>query len=146
MPSAILDGQARFGCSLVEFYRQPMLVLQAGRYGIMIAAPSEVDEGAEHALASVNALLDGTARWIATCPDCRIGAEYVWLAQPLMFCMACCNRALGGRWRRVDLPSERAEIERLLLLRSDPRTRSWTPGETLEQVAAANRLLAGGGV
>lgn len=145
MTAQILDGQARFQCSLVEFYRQPLLVVQAARYGIMIPPTSDVDDDAEPAYAYVNALSDGSVRWIANCPDCDMSAEYVWLATPLMFCMSCCNRALGGRWRRVEVPSDRAEIERLLLARTDPRTRSWTPDETVDDLLAENVTLSGGG-
>jgi hypothetical protein len=79
-------------------------------------------------------------------PRLRLGrAEYVWLATPLFFCTSCGNASIGGRWRPVAVPADRAEIERLLLARPDPATRSWRPGETTDQLAAENVMLLGGG-
>lgn len=149
MSAMILDGQTKFGCTLVDFYRQPVLVVQAARFGVLIPPVTEVAEDAEPAVAYVNALLDGSARWIADCPTCRsygrTGSEYVWLSQPLMFCMSCCNVALGGEWRRVVVPPNRAEIERLLLARPDPRTRNWRPDQTVEDLLVDQVMATGGG-
>jgi hypothetical protein len=145
MPAAILDGQARFGVSLEAFYRRPELVAQVARRGVLIPPTADVDRAAAPALAHVNPLPDGSVRWIAECPDCRAqgrtSAEYVWLATPLLFCTRCGNRDVGGRWRPVAVPVERAEIERLLLARPDPETRAWVPGETVAALAAENAAL-----
>jgi hypothetical protein len=144
----IADGRARFGCSLEEFYHQPILVTHVARLGILIPPLADLDGAAPPAVARID-VDDGRARWIADCPDClaagRSRAEYVWLASPFLFCTACGNREVGGRWRRVDLPDDRATIERLLLARPDPETRWWTPGETVEQLQTENVMLQGGG-
>lgn len=145
----ILDGQRKFGCTLEAFYRQPILVEQVARRGILIPPTSDVDRDAEPALAYVNPLSDGSVRWIAECPACRADgrtrAEYVWISTPLLFCVGCGNAGIGARWRLVTVPRDRTGIERLLLARPDPLTRSWRPGETLEQLAAENVMLLGGG-
>lgn len=145
MSAMILDGQARFGMALTEFYRQPELVVRVARRGVLIPPIADVATEATPALAFVDPLPDGSVRWIARCPDClsagRTGAEYVWLATPLMFCMRCANSDIGGRWRRVAVPPERREIERLLELRRDPETRVWWPGETLGDLEAENARL-----
>lgn len=149
MTAQILDGAAKFGMDLQTFYRQPELVAAVARRGILIPPTSEVADDAPPALAYVNPLPDGTVRWIAQCPDCqargRTAAGYVWMSQPLTFCMRCANRSIGGRWRRVTVPANRAEIEGLLMLRPDPETRAWIPGETVEQLQAENATLEIGG-
>ena len=144
MPSTIADGRAKFGCSITDFYRRDQVALRIARRGILVPPISEVAVEAEPALARVNPL-DGVARWIADCPDCRGGAEYVWLGTPLLFCASCGNREIGGRWRPVRIPAERAEIERLLLARPDGDQRAWEPGETLDQLRAENGLILDGG-
>lgn len=141
----IVDGRSRFGMDLQSFYRQPDLVTRVARRGILIPPTSDVAGDADPALACVNPLPDGSVRWIAGCPDCRdagrTSAEYVWLATPLMFCVRCGNAAIGSRWRRVALPDDRAEIERLLLARPDPESRAWHPGETLADLRLQNAVL-----
>lgn len=148
MPATIADGRARFGVALEEFYRRPELAARIGRRGVLIPPTSDVAREAAPALAYVNPLPDGSARWIADCPDCKAAgvssAEYVWIDRPLFFCATCGNRDVGGRWRRVVLPAERRDIERLLLARPDPATRVWTPGETLDRLRAENAALAVG--
>lgn len=149
MPAMIVDGHAKFGMDLVAFYRQPDLVLRMARRGILIPPTSDIANDAEPALAFVNPLPDGSVRWITACPDCRengkTSSEYVWLATPLTFCIRCGNEAIGSRWRRVLVPPARAEIERLLLTRPDPMTRTWHPGETLADLQAQNAALGIGG-
>ena len=144
----IVDGRAKFGCSLEDFYRQPIMVTHVARLGILIPPLASVATDAAPALARID-VDDGQPRWIADCPDCaargRSRAEYVWVAAPFMFCTACGNRAIGGKWRRVDLPPDRATIEALLMARPDPETRWWSPGETIEQLQNENVQLLGGG-
>lgn len=143
----VLDGRARFNCSLEEFYRQPIIVSKIARKGLLIPLPTDVDETAPPALARIDPA-DGHPRWIADCPDCR-SAEYVWLDAPVFFCCNCANATVGGRWRLVVLPTSRGEIEALVLARPpwividgkvcDPR--SWYPVETLEMVRARTAEL-----
>jgi hypothetical protein len=145
VPSKIVDGRARFGCSLAEFYGDERLRLQVARRGILIPPTSAVADDADPALACINPLPDGSVRWIALCPACaehgRASAEYVWLDLPRLFCLRCGNARLGGRWRPVLVPSDRAEIERLLVARPDPEMRAWHPSESLDDLRAQNRLL-----
>lgn len=149
VPAQIIDGQAKFGMSLVEFYRQDELYVRLARQGIMIPSRNEVAQDADPALAFVDPLFDGSVRWIAECPDCKAAglsrAEYVWLQTPLMFCLSCGNVAIERRWRPVLVPPNRLEIERLLLARPDPLTRSWRPGETLDALVVDNVMANGGG-
>ena len=150
MSAAIIDGEARFGLRLAAFYGRREIAAALFRRGISsVPLLTEIAGEAEPAQAYVNPDLAGQARWIARCPDCeRAGltrAEYVWLRQPLLFCMECGNAELGRRWRRVEVPAARVEIERLLLARPDPRTRAWVPGETLALLVAENEMLLGKG-
>jgi hypothetical protein len=145
MPAHVLDGRAKFGVGLAEFYARPELVARVARRGVLIPPTGAVAADAAPALAYVNPLPDGSVRWIAECPDCRArgrtAAQYVWLATPLLFCTRCGNREIGGRWRPVAVPADRAEIERLLLARPDPETRGWTPGEKTADLRAQNAAL-----
>jgi len=141
--SVILDGRARFDCSLAEFYQRPEIVQAVARQGVMMPLPSDVEADAPPALAFVNSLspLEDIARWLALCPDCSVGAAYVWLDQPIMFCLHCANRTIGHTWRPVLVPVERVAIERLLLARPDPAHRHWTPDESLDELRAQNVAL-----
>lgn len=140
----ILDGKARTGLTLAKFHSKRDILEQAARAGVAIPPPSDVDESAPPAYAEVNPLdpVEPVSRWIARCPDCPGGSSYVWIAGPhVMFCLACGNRTLSGRWRPVVVPAERAEIERLLLLRPQSSQRAWLPGESLEQLREENAAL-----
>lgn len=145
MPAQIVDGRAKFGKSLADFYADHDLVTRVARRGVLIPPIATVAEDAAPALAYVNPLPDGSVRWIAECPDCRAAgktaAEYVWLATPLLFCMRCGNAAIDGRWRRVLIPADREEIERLLLVRPDPGDRAWMPNESLDDLREQNASL-----
>lgn len=145
---SVLDGRSKFGCSLLDFYRQPFIVSQvAGRFGVLIPLPSDVAEDAAPALARVD-VYQRVARWIADCPACGFGRAcmYVWLEGPLaMFCVACGNADIGHRWRSVLVPTNYREIERMLLARADPTTRNWLPGESMDELLSENVMLAGGG-
>lgn len=140
----ILDGLARTGKTLQAFHAQREILQQVARLGVALPLPSDVDPDAPPAYAEVNPLdpYEPVARWIARCPDCPGGTSYVWTAGPhVMFCLACCNRAIGSHWRPVVVPAERLEIERLLSLRPRSATRVWSHGETLEKLRAENVAL-----
>lgn len=140
----ILDGRAKFGCTIDAFYQKADIAPLLARRGMLRPPdPSAIATDAAPALARVEPY-QGVARWIALCPDCK-SAEYVWLAQPRFLCCGCANKALSGHWRPVSVPSERRMIERLLFARPDPDTRVWTPDEGIEQLAAENVMLSGGG-
>lgn len=99
-------------------------------------------------------------QWIADC-ECG-GAGFVDPDEPIFFCFGCGNRRDGRRVRPVIFPPDgiRQEIERLILLRpvddmagltdmeragmakpllrvnGKPLSRSWRPGESLEDLHA----------
>jgi hypothetical protein len=142
--SGVLDGLARTGMTLGAFYGQREILQQVARMGRALPLPSDVDLAAPPAYAEVNPLdpFEAVARWIARCPDCTGGTSYVWIAGPhVMFCLACCNRTVGSRWRPVVVPADRLEIERLLSLRPLSSQRVWTRGETLDQLMRENAEL-----
>lgn len=139
----ILDGKARTGLTLAKFHGRREILEQAARMGVAIPPTTDVAEDAAPAYAEVNPLdLEPIARWVARCPDCPGGASYVWIAGPhVMFCLGCGNVGCGKRWRRVVVPADRLEIERLLSLRQIYSQQVWTHGETLEKLRAENELL-----
>lgn len=143
MSAAILDGRAKFGKRLEDFYRDPDIAAMLARRGLL-SLPTETATEASPALARVNPL-NGAARWIADCPDCRSAAEYVWLDDPRFLCCRCANRLIGHRWRPVKVPGNRKRIEALLLARPDPETRGWSPGETTAALRTQNAQLGIGG-
>ena len=122
----IHDGESRFGTPLTTF------LLKTGG----AQAPSEIASDAEPAEALVNPL-GAEIRWVALCPECG-GAEYVWWSDPRFFCIGCRNAAIGGRFRPLRLPANRAEIEAALMARPDPATRGWSPSETVDDLLAEN--------
>lgn len=139
----ILDGRARFGCSLAEFYRRHEIAQAVARLGIMLPPVTDVDTAAPPAYAYVNPLapVEQVARWIADCPDCRAGSSYVWIEGPhVMFCLSCGNAGTGHRWRPVEVPADRAAIERLLSVRPVAQT-AWRPGESLDRLRDENALI-----
>ena len=108
-------------------------------------------------------------QWIARCPDCK-GAEAVDPDEPIFYCFSCGNFSNDGHPRHVLFPpeKERKEIEKELLKRpvkvgvgthdierltlAEPMarnekgllSRSWTPGETLDDIKEQNKSLRGG--
>ena len=79
-------------------------------------------------------------RWIVECGVCHTAV--LMDDQDLVFyCPGC---GTDAQWRRVVMPdaAERAEIERLLLLRpgwhDKAPTRNWTPGNSLEDLRREN--------
>ncbi len=96
-------------------------------------------------------------RWLADC-ECG-GAGYVDPSDPVFFCVVCGNVAVHGVWRQVEFPADREAIELEVLRRpvEEPAnlspvdtaihsrslvpglSRSWRPGESVEQLAAQVR-------
>lgn len=139
----ILDGRSKFGCSIGDFYRKPEIAAMLARHGLLIP-PTETATEAEPAIARVEPY-QGVARWIADCPCGCGGAEYVWTSDLRFLSARCANRSVGFRWRRVEMPSNRRQIERMLLARDDPESRVWRPDEDVDQLAVENVMLNGGG-
>jgi hypothetical protein len=136
---AALDGGAHFGYSLRHYASSTgLLGLIAQRSGIELPAPEPpyVDEDAPPAIGRVY-----HDRWITDCPEPGCGdASFVWLDALLYMCANCFNEALGGRWRRVEVPDagDRRELEGVLAHRALPQHRNWAPGETAAALRAQN--------
>lgn len=107
-------------------------------------------------------------QWIAECDVCG-GNEFVDPEEPVFYCFGCGNREVGSYLRPVEFPAEWREIEGLILERpvfdkrglSDmeraglakpavvvvsggleyPLTRSWMPGESLDELREQNKIL-----
>jgi hypothetical protein len=88
-------------------------------------------------------------RWVAPCAGCPSALQVVagvvdedagvlgWDAGHRRHGLRCleCGSLHVASWPDEDLT---AGVERLLMLRPDPTTRSWYPGETLDDLAAEN--------
>jgi len=90
-----------------------------------------VDDKAKPLVAIVN-----QGRWLVICPDCG-GAEYAW-EEKYMMCMSCFNSKVGHRFRPFVFPSQRDQIEELLVSRPLPN-RNWTLGETVADLERENQ-------
>lgn len=89
--------------------------------------------------------------WIASCtcgapprpdiPGLPNPGMVVFLDVPLGWCVRCGNKAWGGGWRPVTIPSpdERALIEAVLDCRPNVGDRNWEPSETVADLVAQNR-------
>jgi ribosomal protein L37AE/L43A len=83
-------------------------------------------------------------RWVVMCPTCS-SAQEAHSTLKRFWCVDCQQAREGGAWCPVLWPDERAAIEAALLLRPDPRTRNWMPGETVEQLIGENVARGIGG-
>lgn len=72
--------------------------------------------------------------WAARCGCCRPGAERLQRFQAEMLC-SFCGMVTDIIWPSVDMVKG---VERLLMMRPDPSTRSWKPGETLTDLMWEN--------
>lgn len=77
-------------------------------------------------------------QWIVDCPDCK-NAEFAFLDEPVFMCSYCFNGTVGGKWREVEFPTEKTEIEAVLKARPLPQTRNWQQPESLADIKAENR-------
>ena len=79
-----------------------------------------------------------SGRWVVSCPDCYTAVLLD--KQDLVF--SCPGCGTDGSWRRVVLPADLQEIERLLLLRpgwhENSPHRNWFPSETVQDLRAQN--------
>ena len=73
-------------------------------------------------------------RWVVKC-ECG-GAEKAW-EEGLFMCQSCFNSKHQHRLRLAMFPKNRAEIEKLLLVRP-LENRNWSPSETLAFLKAEN--------
>ncbi len=76
--------------------------------------------------------------WLVDCDACA-SATVVDDEDLFVICPRCGS---GGRWREVIMPTERVEIEEILLMRPGFRdanlNRFWFPGEIVDQLAEEN--------
>ena len=84
-------------------------------------------------------------RWVVDCPNdgCR-NAILVSQREPYYICTDCGSPENAGRWYAVIFPSNKSEIEAVLLKRpalkpSEAETRNWTPGEAAAALRRENR-------
>lgn len=142
----IQDGRSRFGCSLAEFYGQPIIVSETLRRGALIPPLTDLAADAEPAKAFVD-VLDGVPRWMASCPECPFAQDvfYLWIEGPHQaWFLACQNASIGGKWRPVHVPNNWRAIEKALTARP-PSHRNWRPWETLAQLKSENAGMGWGG-
>ena len=67
------------------------------------------------------------SRWVAECGHCQYGAQQLRPCESHFRCSFC-----GGVTEIIwPAPDMIRGVERLLMMRPDPSTRNWTPGETL---------------
>lgn len=80
-------------------------------------------------------------RWKAECSCCAGGSMYVSYRDRTFWCLNCRNACTDYMPIAVVLPPDDVieAIERALLVRPDPNTRSWMPSETLEHLYEENR-------
>lgn len=127
------DGRMHFGAGLAEYAQRGPLAQMARRRGVAVPPLDAVADAAP-----IAAILNDD-QWVVVCPDCQRNAQLVWLETPLFFCGACFNALVGGRWRRVALPSEerRRAIEEVVGHRPFTHQRNWR-GETLAALRREN--------
>lgn len=70
------------------------------------------------------------------CPFCA-GAQVIEPGEPFC-CVDCVMSGNEGYSMDVVYPEERAEIERILMLRPNPLNRNWLPHETIADLIAEN--------
>ena len=78
-------------------------------------------------------------RWIVECPDCH-GAQFACPDDRRFMCNYCANAMVGGMWRPVTWPKNRAAIEEALMARKLPNHRNWFPHESAADLRAENKM------
>ena len=77
------------------------------------------------------------SRWIVDCPNCS-NAEFAF-EDSLFLCSQCKNGDVGGKVRKVEMPTDRTQIESILANRKIIN-RHWYPTETIKQLEDENKL------
>lgn len=80
-------------------------------------------------------------RWLIPCPWCY-SASAASRDDHRFYCIECRSAGAQGKWVKVIWPDSKDEIEALLIMRPDPRTRNWQPPETVAQLLAENESHA----
>lgn len=104
-----------------------------------IGSPSDPNAAAPKAIAYVN-----HGRWVADCPAqyCR-NAMVISPGAPYL-CAECFNVDAGYRYRLVEWPANRGEIEELLAERPVPEVANWYPGEDADHLREENAAFRDG--
>ncbi len=132
MAMQALDGKRYMnGSTLAQMLERGPIRRRAARVGITVRPMEDVALG-PGLLARFN-----HNYWIVDCPDCG-SAEFVWIDEPVMLCQKCWNAVVDGRWRRVVVPGQWRQIERIMRVRINPDNRNWYPGESLAKLKAEN--------
>lgn len=125
--AVVLGGRVR----TLQDYAQQVLGKIAARKGVRLPPTSEVAD-----------VLPLTAfvyrdQWVAGCPDCARSLQLAWESEAarLFMCTHCWNADVGGCWRPVAFPAERAAIEAALNARPHQDQRNWLPSERVEDLA-----------
>jgi hypothetical protein len=120
-----LPDQKLPGTSVVE-----RVVLK--HFAVDRPVPTETDATQPSAYAQVN-----WGRWVVQCPWC-LSATLASREDHRFFCSECGNAPAGGKWVQVEWPDKWSAIEEHLVKRPTPRTRNWSPGETVDGLVAEN--------
>lgn len=120
------EGQKQLGLTMWQLYEIQTISRALRRVGL---SPPQGIILEEPVYAIVN-----HGRWTARC-ECG-GAEYVWEERKFM-CQSCFNAKHKHQYRRVVMPKQRKDIERLLESRPVPN-RNWEIGETIIQLEIEN--------
>ncbi len=120
-------------------YRAFIMKLARDRWQLTteeLLAAWELDKSAEPLTAKIM-----RACWVVRCDVCS-ETFMVDPEDPLFWCPNCLNRRTGGKARKIIFPSpkEREKIEEVLSKRADPKTRNWSPEETLSDLRQQNIL------
>lgn len=100
--------------------------------GLPAVPAVDVDASAPPAIARVN-----HGEWTADCPMPRCDAALLLTPGAPFLCPRCFNAAAAYRWRPVQWPAERAEIEATLLRQPLQSLRNWEPGIEVEDLLEA---------
>lgn len=111
--------------------RMQLLNVRANQVG----TPDNPDVNAPPALAYVN-----HGRWVADCPTPFCTGAAVLMPGAPYLCGNCLNAECGYRYRLVEWPIQRREIEDILSARLLPENANWRPGETIERLALENEV------
>lgn len=125
----IQDGHQFFGQSRAE-WTQTTLAGIARRAGVYVKPADQVAD--KRIRAYVN-----HGRWMVRCEECN-SCQVVWPDDPVYLCAGCWNVTVGGKWRPVVFPAERAEIDAILSARPEERTRNWELHETVDELRQQN--------
>ena len=98
-----------------------------------IGDPARPAAGAAPAVAYVN-----WGRWAADCPEDGCPGAIDVLDGASFLCPSCLNAGIAYRYRPIEMPADREEIEAALEPRLVPATRNWVPGDTPAALRAEN--------